>query len=77
MRVMMNRLVFASASYTLSRYICAGVTSVVALGAIPWEHDVRQLAESTEAAPRVFLAGGFIGNIPPETPIWEGTQTGY
>ena len=65
--------------YTLSRYICAGVTSVVALGAIPWEHEVRNLADTTEAAPRVFLAGGFIGNIPPESssPVWEGTQTSY
>jgi imidazolonepropionase-like amidohydrolase len=65
--------------YTLSRYICAGVTSVVALGAIPWEHDVRELADAAGAAPRVFLAGGFIANYPPEedSPVWEGIQTGY
>ena len=69
----------ARVPYTLSRYICAGVTSVVALGAIPWEHDVRELADATEAAPRVFLAGGVIANYPPEegSPVWDGIQTGH
>ncbi len=67
------------ARYTLSRYLCSGVTSVVALGAIEWEYDVRSMAEETATAPRVLLAGGFIGNAPPEesSPYWEGTQPGY
>lgn len=65
--------------YTLTRYSCAGVTSVVALGAIDWEYEVRELAKRTDTAPRVFIAGGLVGNYPPEegSPLWEGEQTGY
>ena len=64
---------------TLGRYLCSGVTSVVALGAIPWEYEVREIARNLAAAPRVFLAGGFVGNSPPEEsyPFWEGEQPGY
>ena len=67
------------APVTLGRYLCSGVTTVVVLGAIPWEYEVRELAEEMEAAPRVVLAGGFIGNSPPEdsSPFWEGAQPGY
>ena len=67
------------ARYTLSRYLCSGVTSVVALGAIPWEYEVRDIAREIDAAPRVFLAGGFVGNSPPEesSPFWESEQPGY
>lgn len=65
--------------YTLSRYICAGVTSVVALGAIDWEYEVRNLANEMDTAPQVLLAGGFTANYPTEvnSPFWEGKQPGY
>jgi hypothetical protein len=65
--------------YTLTRYACAGVTSVAVLGAIGWEYEVRELARRKEKAPRVFLAGGVVGNFPPEegSPQWEGEQIGY
>jgi imidazolonepropionase-like amidohydrolase len=65
--------------FTLGRYLCSGVTSVAALGAIPWEYEVRDMANAMPAAPRVFLAGGFVGNSPPEesSPFWEGEQPGY
>src|SRR5262245_4714308 len=52
---------------TLSRYLCSGVTSVVALGAVPWERELRSLADSTGRGPRVFIAGGIVGNWPPDS----------
>lgn len=66
-------------SYTLEKYLCAGVTSVVLLGAIGWEYDVRELAKRQEKAPNVYLAGGFISNYPPEDgfPVFDGEQTGF
>lgn len=65
--------------YTLARYLCSGVTSAVVLGAIPWEYEIRELAKAERVAPRIILAGGFIGNSPPEesSPFWEGEQPGY
>ena len=67
------------AEVTLGRYLCSGVTTVAVQGAIPWEFEVRELAEDLDAAPRVVLAGGFIGNSPPEEsyPFWENEQPGY
>lgn len=50
--------------FTLSRYICSGVTSVIALGAIDWEYEVRELAQLRAEAPRVFLAGAWIDSRP-------------
>lgn len=58
--------------YTLSRYICAGVTSVVPLGAIPWEYEVRDLAGEVAVSPRVLLAGGIVANFPPTMIYPEG-----
>ena len=51
-------------SYTLEKYLCSGVTSVVPLGAIDWEYEVRELAKRQNKAPNVYLAGGFISNYP-------------
>jgi len=51
------------------------------LGAIPWEYDVRSLAQSLDAAPRVLLAGGYIDVGPLSDhnldPIWDGKRVGY
>ena len=67
--------------FTLSRYICSGVTSVVALGAIPWEYEVRAKADKLDPAPRVLIAGGVISVGPPSVhdsdPIWDGKRVNY
>ena len=65
--------------YTLSRYVCSDVTSVVALGAISWEYQVRERGDRTDAAPRVFVAGGVVSNVPREgrLPLWRGEQISY
>ena len=65
--------------YTLGRYLCSGVTSVVALAAIPWEYEVRDLAAAIDAAPRVLLASGFVGNYPPENDsiFWGDDEPGF
>jgi imidazolonepropionase-like amidohydrolase len=64
---------------TLEKYLCSGVTSVVALGAIDWEYEIRKMADTTINSPRVFLAGGFIANYPTEIewPIFDGKIPGY
>lgn len=50
--------------YTLSRYLCAGVTSVLALSG-PREHlKVRDTATKLTTAPRVAVGGPFMANIP-------------
>ncbi len=66
-------------SYTLEKYLCSGVTSVVPLGAIDWEYEVRELAKQQLKAPNIYLAGGFIANSPTkgEWPVFDGKQTGY
>jgi imidazolonepropionase-like amidohydrolase len=66
-------------SITLEKYLCAGVTSTVALGAIGWEYEIKKHADTTANAPRVFLAGGFVANYPTELkfPTFDGEQTGY
>src|SRR5262249_55069304 len=63
---------------TLSRYLCSGVTSIVALGAVPWERAMRDHVNSTGVGPRVFIAGGIIGNWSPDSgqPIWDGKRVG-
>lgn len=64
---------------TLESYLCSGITSVVALGAIDWEYEIKKQADTTLHAPRVFLAGGFIANYPTEKewPVFDGKKTGY
>lgn len=66
-------------SYTLEKYLCAGVTSVAPLGAVNWEYKVRTLAEKQQKTPRIYLAGGFIANTPPEldNQYFEGEPTGF
>ena len=54
------------APYTMSRYLCSGVTSVVDLGGPSWIYDLRSQAEALDAAPRVFVAGPFAQNGPVE-----------
>jgi imidazolonepropionase-like amidohydrolase len=50
--------------YTLSRYLCAGITSVLALAEPREALAMRDTAASLAAAPRVFVAGPFMANIP-------------
>ncbi|MFQ5789453.1 MAG: amidohydrolase family protein [Acidobacteriota bacterium] len=50
--------------YTLSRYLCAGVTTVVSLGGPSWELDLRDIAAGSNAAPRVATSGPFISSFP-------------
>ena len=47
--------------FTLTRYTCSGVTSVVSLGGPMWEFEVRALAKRLPGAPRVALAGPLLG----------------
>ena len=49
--------------YTLSRYTCSGVTTVVSLGGpVHIEFGAREMAREQPNAPRVLNAGGPIGN---------------
>jgi imidazolonepropionase-like amidohydrolase len=49
--------------YTLERYLCSGVTTVVSLGGPEHiEFGARRQAEQMDRAPRVLIAGGPIGN---------------
>jgi len=49
--------------YTLSRYICSGVTTVVSLGGpIHIEFGAQAMARELDHAPRVLIAGGPTGN---------------
>lgn len=65
--------------YTLSRYICSGVTSVIVLGAIDWEYAIRPVAERQAEAPRLIMAAGVFSNKPvtEDFPIFDGEQTGH
>lgn len=65
--------------FTLTRYLCSGVTTVVVLGAIPWEYRVRTLAESSARSPRVLLAGGVVERAPFDSiyPKWEADRLAY
>lgn len=66
------------APFTLSRYICSGVTSVIVLGAIDWEYELRAVAAGMTEAPRLILAAGGFNNQPVAAsyPIFDGEQTG-
>ena len=50
--------------YTLSRYTCSGVTSVISFGGPSWEYEVREEAARSETAPDVAVAGPFISSFP-------------
>ena len=50
---------------TFARYLRSGVTSVVDVGGPFWNFDVRALAEKTDAAPRVAIAGPLISTYKP------------
>ncbi len=54
----------ARLQYTLSRYLCAGVTSVLALAGPREDLVVRDKAATLTTAPRVAVAGPFVANIP-------------
>ncbi|WP_420640447.1 amidohydrolase family protein [Candidatus Leptofilum sp.] len=50
-------------AFTLSRYLCSGVTTVVSLGGPEHiEFGARELARTLDIAPRILIAGGPIGN---------------
>jgi imidazolonepropionase-like amidohydrolase len=49
--------------FTLQRYLCSGVTSLVSLGGpLHIESGVQQLASSVDLAPRVLVSGAIISN---------------
>lgn len=50
--------------YTLSRYLCAGITSVLALAEPREALVMRETAALLTTAPWVFVAGPFMANIP-------------
>lgn len=50
---------------TFARYVRSGVTSVVDVGGPFWNFDVRALAEKTDAAPRVAIAGPLVSTYKP------------
>jgi imidazolonepropionase-like amidohydrolase len=50
---------------TLARYLRAGITSVADVGGPMWSFDVRELARSTAAAPRVATAGPLLSPFQP------------
>lgn len=52
-------------SDTFARYLRSGVTSVVDVGGPFWNFDVRALAEKTDAAPRVAIAGPLVSTYQP------------
>ena len=51
-------------SYTLSRYLCAGVTSILALAEPREALAMRDKAATLMTSPRIFVAGPFMANIP-------------
>ncbi len=53
-------------TYTFSRYLCSGITSVVDVGGPMWNFKVREIAARTPAAPRVAVAGPLISTYAPK-----------
>src|SRR5262249_40168073 len=52
---------------TFARYLACGVTSVVDVGGPMWNFEVRELANKTELAPRVAVAGPLVSTyVPPQ-----------
>lgn len=63
--------------YTLSRYICSGVTTAVSVGGpVHIEFEARRLAQQQQAAPRILVAGGPIANTGFEW-IFDGKPAVY
>jgi imidazolonepropionase-like amidohydrolase len=56
-------------SYTLERYLAAGITGVVDVGGPMWNFDVREIAAKTKKAPRVAVAGPLISTYLPPTTV--------
>ncbi|MCP4699550.1 MAG: amidohydrolase family protein [Gammaproteobacteria bacterium] len=57
--------------YTLSRFLCSGVTTALDAGSPFWGVEVRNFAASTYTAPRIALTGRFIANFPDAYNMWE------
>jgi hypothetical protein len=63
--------IVARIELTLSRYTCAGVTSVLAVGDPRWQFDIRHRANTLLDAPHVFVVGPFIAHVPvADVPMW-------
>ena len=56
--------------YTLSRYLCSGVTSIVGLAETREGLLMRDQATTLLTSPSVFMAGPFMANIPFEFHEW-------
>jgi len=53
------------ADFTLSRFLCGGVTSIVEMSN-PWEvFDIKERNKNNPYTPRMFLAGRIMGNVLP------------
>jgi imidazolonepropionase-like amidohydrolase len=53
------------AEFTLSRFLCGGVTTIVEMSN-PWEvFDIRERNRNNPFTPRMFVAGRIIGNVLP------------
>src|SRR4051812_34541083 len=48
---------------TFKRYLRSGITSVLDIGGPIWNFEMRRIANSTEAAPRVAAAGPLISSV--------------
>jgi cytosine/adenosine deaminase-related metal-dependent hydrolase len=48
---------------TFTRYLRSGITSVVDVGGPFWNFEVRKIANATEKAPRVAVAGPLISSV--------------
>ncbi|MCP4699845.1 MAG: amidohydrolase family protein [Gammaproteobacteria bacterium] len=57
--------------YTLSRFLCGGVTTAIDLGGPFWAVEVRELAAGAITAPRIAIVGRFIADIPLASNMWE------
>lgn len=63
--------------YSLTRYICSGVTTAVSLGGpLHFEFEGRRIAQEQEVAPRILVAGGPIANSGFEW-IFDGKPATY
>ncbi len=65
---------------TLRAFMCSGVTSVLSLGGPSLEYNARELAESMEDAPTVFVGHGVLLPAPKfiterTIPLWDGEPT--
>jgi hypothetical protein len=49
--------------YTLTRFLCGGVTSIIDLSGPYWSFGVRDLAKNNDFAPRFAASGRFIGDF--------------